>query len=120
MAGPFNLAIRFLLELAAVIAASVTGAGLGTPPFGVVGGIVGATAFVAIWGLFIAPRARFAQSPRVRLIVGTILMELVAFGLIVIGQPTVGAVLAAAVLVNAVALAAGGFDADDPNVAAQR
>ena len=120
MAGPFNLAIRFLLELAALIAAGVTGASLGTPPFGVVGGLVAAIAFGIVWGLFIAPKARFPQSPRFRLVVGTILMELTALGLIVVGQPTVGALLGAAVLANAVALATGGFDADGPDQAAQR
>ena len=120
MAGPFNLAIRFLLELAAVIAAAVTGAGLGSPPFGVVGGIIGALLFGTVWGLFVAPRARFPQSRRVRLIVGTVLMELAAVGLFVVGQPSVAAVFAAAILVNAVALAVGGFDADDVGRAAER
>ena len=120
MAGPFNLAIRFVLELAAVVAAAVTGARLGTPPFGIVGGLVGAIVFVAVWGLFIAPRARFPQTARVRLVVGTMLMELTALGLVVVGSTTLGAVLAAAILVNGIALAVGGFDASDIDPQARR
>ena len=120
MAGPFNLAIRFVLELVALVAAAVTGSMLGVPPFGVVGGLIGGVGFAVLWGLFIAPRARYPQSPRIRLVVGTIVMELAAVGLIVVGETTIGGILAAAILANAVALAIGGFDADGPQQAAQR
>ena len=115
MAGPFNLAIRFVLELAALIAAAVTGSQLGAPPFGVIGGLVGGVGFAVLWGLFIAPRARFPQTPRFRLIVGTIVMELGALGLIAVGELTIGAVLAAVILANAVALVTLGVE--DPEAA---
>jgi hypothetical protein len=113
MAGPFNLAIRFVLELAALFGAAVTGSRLGTPPFGVIGGMVGGVGFAVLWGLFIAPRARYPQSPRFRLVAGTIVMELAAIGLIAVGETTIGAVLAAAILANAVALVALGVDASE-------
>jgi len=114
VAGPFNLAIRFVLELAALLGAAVTGSRLGMPPFGVIGGLVGGVGFAVLWGLFIAPRARYPQAPRVRLIAGTIVMEVGALGLILVGETTIGAVLAAAILANAVALVTLGVE--DPEV----
>jgi hypothetical protein len=110
--APLQLAIRFFLELAAVVAAGVAGASAGSPPFGIAGGVVGAAAFIVVWGLFLAPRARFPQPAMVRLVVGTIVMEIPAIGLAVVGQGTVGAILAAAILANAVALVATGAGAD--------
>jgi hypothetical protein len=112
MAGPFNLAIRFVLELVAVIAAAVAGANLGSPPLGIPGAIVATVLFVGVWGLFIAPRARYPQPPTLRLMVGSVLMELTAVGLIAAGFTTAGAILGVAILANAVVLAAFGADVD--------
>ncbi|HEX2755690.1 MAG TPA: DUF2568 domain-containing protein [Candidatus Limnocylindrales bacterium] len=108
MNAPVQLAIRFLLELAAVVAAGVVGASIGSPPFGLVGGIALAAVFVVAWGLFLAPKARFPQPATVRLMVGTLVMEVPAIGLAIVGSTLAGAVLAAAILANAVALAATG------------
>jgi Protein of unknown function (DUF2568) len=108
MLAPFQLAVRFLLELAALAAAGVVGASLGSPPLGLVGGIGAVVAFAVVWGLFLAPRARFVQSASFRLVVGTLVMEAAALGLVAIGQTTAGAILAVAILANAVALAAAG------------
>jgi hypothetical protein len=49
----------------------------------------------------------------VRLIVGTLVMEAPAIGLILVGSTTIGAVLAVAILANAIALAAGGATDDE-------
>jgi hypothetical protein len=99
-----HLAIRFLLELAALAGAVVVGASAGNPPLGFPGAAVAGVAFVAAWGLWIAPRARFALVPMARLLVGTALMLAVAVGLILVGQPTAGEILVAAIVANAVLL----------------
>lgn len=113
MNAPVQLAIRFLLELAALVAAGIVGASLGSPPLGVVGGIGAVVAFVVAWGLFLAPRARFPQPAMIRLVVGTVVMEAPAIALAVVGPTAAGAILAVAILANAVAIVAGGAtDAD--------
>jgi uncharacterized protein DUF2568 len=111
--APLQLAIRFILELAAVVAAGVVGASVGSPPIGIAGGIGLAASFIVVWGLFLAPRARFPQSAIVRLVVGTLVMEAPAIGLVAVGSTTGGAILAVAILANAVALAASGATTDD-------
>jgi hypothetical protein len=111
--APLQLAIRFLLELAALVVAGIVGASLGSPPVGIVGGVGLAILFAVVWGLFLAPRARFPQPAMVRLVVGTVVMEVPVIGLAVVGQPTIGAILAAAILANAVALAASGATGDE-------
>jgi hypothetical protein len=111
--APLQLAIRFILELAAVVAAGVVGASVGSPPIGIAGGIGLAALFIVVWGLFLAPRARFPQPAMVRLVVGTLVMEAPAIGLAIVGQATAGAILAAAILANAVALAATGATGDE-------
>jgi hypothetical protein len=111
--APVQLAIRFLLELAALVAAGIVGASLGSPPLGLAGAVVAAVLFAVAWGLFLAPRARFPQPAMVRLAVGTIVMEIPAIALAIVGPMTAGAVLAAAILANAVALVALG--ATDPD-----
>jgi hypothetical protein len=113
MVAPLQLAIRFLLELAALVAAGIVGASVGSPPLGLLGGVGLAVVFAVAWGLFLAPRARFRQTAMVRLVVGTLVMEAPALGLIAIGSVTAGAILAAAILANAVALAATGATTDD-------
>jgi hypothetical protein len=113
MVAPVQLAIRFLLELAALVAAGVVGASVGAPPLGIVGGIGAAVAFAIVWGLFLAPRARFPEPATFRLVVGTVVMEATALGLAAVGSVTAGAILGAAILANAVALAAAGASAGD-------
>jgi hypothetical protein len=113
MTAPLQLVIRFVLELAAVVAAGIVGSSLGAPPLGVFGGVGLALAFVVAWGFWLAPRARFPQPAMVQLVVGTLLMEATALGLIGVGFTTAGAILGAAILANAVALAATGAATDD-------
>ena len=116
MVAPLQLAIRFLLELAALVAAGVVGASVGSPPFGLVGGVGLALVFAVVWGQFLAPRARFPQPATFRLVVGTLVMEAAALGLVAVGSATAGAILAAMILANAVALAATGAATDDGQV----
>jgi hypothetical protein len=99
-----HLVIRFFLELAALAGAIAVGASVGNPPLGFPGGVLAGVAFVVVWALWIAPRARFALAPMARLVIGTAIMVGVAIGLIVVGQPTIGEILVAAVVANAVLL----------------
>ena len=99
-----HLVIRFFLELASLAGAIAVGASAGNPPLGFPGGAAAGVAFVAVWALWIAPRARFALAPMPRHVIGTALMLAVAVGLIVVGQPTLGEVLFAGVAANAVLL----------------
>ena len=107
-----HLAIRFVLELAALAGAIAVGASAGDPPLGFPGAVGAGVAFVAVWALWIAPRARFALPPMARLVVGTALMLAVAVGLILVGQPTLGIILVAATLANAILLRLTGAYAD--------
>jgi len=113
MYAPVQVAIRFVLELAAVIAAGIVGASIGSPPLGLIGAIVLVAAFAVVWGLFLAPRARFPQRPMVRLVAGTLVMELAAVGYAVVGPTTAGVILSVVILANAVALFALGADVAD-------
>jgi hypothetical protein len=99
-----HLVIRFFLELAALAGAIAVGASAGNPPLGFAGGAIAGVGFVAIWALWIAPRARFPLAPMTRHLIGTGVMLAVAVGLILVGQPTLGEVLFAAVVANAVLL----------------
>ena len=112
-----QVAIRFLLELGALVAAGIVGASLGSPPLGLAGGVVAVILFAVVWGLFLAPRARFPQPSMVRLVVGTIVMEIPAVALALVGLAPAGAILSAAILANAVAIAAlGAADAEASGV----
>jgi Na+/melibiose symporter-like transporter len=103
-----HLAIRFLLELAALAATIPVGASVGNPPLGFAGAVFAGVLFVAIWGLWIAPRARYALSTTARLVIGTLVMLAAAAGLVLTGQPTLGLVLIAAIVANAILLVATG------------
>lgn len=101
MVVPVVLAFAFLVEVAALVAAGVVAASLGSPPFGLAGAIAGVGLFVAVWGLFLAPRSRFPRSATFRLVVGTLVMEAAALGLVAVGNVAAGVILAIAILVNA-------------------
>ena len=103
-----HLAIRFFLELASLIGAAVVGASAGNPPAGPLGGFGAAVAFVVVWALWIAPRARFALPSMARHVIGTAIMGAAAIGLVLVGQPLVGEILVALILANTVFLVIGG------------
>jgi hypothetical protein len=99
-----NLAVKFLLELAAFAALAYWGATIGHGGWAVVAAIAAPAAAVVIWGLFAAPRAKRrlplpARAP----------LELAVFGLAAGGLAAAGAVIlaiifGAVVIVNAVLL----------------
>ncbi|HEY7133384.1 MAG TPA: DUF2568 domain-containing protein [Candidatus Limnocylindrales bacterium] len=105
MLASANVALRFILELAALVAAFVVGSALAPGAWSIPAGVAAAAVFAVVWGLWLAPRARFPQPAPVRLLLGTALMELVAVALALTAAPAAGWILAVLVLVNAVALA---------------
>jgi Protein of unknown function (DUF2568) len=85
-----TLTVRFLVELALLAALAFWGfvAGSGVMAF-VLG--IGAPAFAAIvWGLFIAPRARYPVALPVRVLIEVALFALAAVGLAASGRALLG------------------------------
>src|SRR4051812_31775191 len=103
-----NLALRFLLELAGVVAIAWWGFHAAHAPLGLALGIGAPLALILVWAMWIAPRAIHPQTPGVRLVAGTILLEVTAVSLALVGATLVAVVLGAAILVNAGLLAATG------------
>ena len=103
-----NLALRFLLELAGIVALGWWGFHAADGPAGVVLGVGAPVALILVWGLVVAPRARYPQSPRFRLVAGTALLEATALALAAAGATLAALALGAVVLVNAIGLAAAG------------
>jgi uncharacterized protein DUF2568 len=100
-----NVALRFVLELAGLVAAYVVGSTLAPEPWKVMIGIGAAVLFGVVWGLWLAPKARFPQTARVRLVAGTVLLAAVAIGLALTAAPVAGVVLTVAIVLDALALA---------------
>jgi hypothetical protein len=70
-----NDGLRFVLEVAALIAAARWGMETFDGALGVVAGVAGVAVIVCVWGLFIAPKAPRWQGDPVRLV-----LELAVFG----------------------------------------
>ena len=95
-----NLALAFLLELAALISFAAVGV-LFSGWMQLVAGVIGAVLFIGLWGVFAAPRAK-RRLKGMNLLIFKVAIFLAASAiLILIGQPTwalVLAVLAAVIL----------------------
>lgn len=101
-----NLALRFLLELAAVAALTYWGfkTGGGTLTKFLLG--IGVPAlFIGIWGIFVSPRATVSLPGPAKFVLGLILLELAAFALAAAGQPILAMAFGAVVLINAALIA---------------
>ncbi len=108
MLTPVLLALRFLVELAGIAAVAWWGFhSIDGPAAGILG-IGAAAVLILAWGLWVAPRARFPQSPRFRLVVGTVILEATALALAAVGAHLAAAALAFTVAVDAIGLAAVG------------
>ena len=96
-----NLAVKFLLELAAFASLAVWGWHAGSGFAAVVLAVLLPTAAIAVWGLWCAPRAprRLPTTWRAALEVGIFLLAAAALG--AAGHPTAAVVLAVVVVVNA-------------------
>lgn len=95
-----NLALRFLLELAALGGLAYWGAHTGSGAVKVVLAIAAPLLAAIVWGLFAAPKAsrRLPRAPRVA--VEAAVFGAAAAGLAVTGQGLVAAVFVALVVVN--------------------
>ena len=109
-----NLGVRFLVELAGVVAVAAWGLHASPDPIvGVLVGLAAAPALVVTWSLVVAPRATNRLRQPTRDLVGTVLLLVAAAALAGAGQPLVGVVLAAVVAVNQVLLVLLGTRARD-------
>jgi hypothetical protein len=101
-----NLALRFLLELAGVVALGYWGyrAG-GSTPVRIALAIGAPALLVVVWAVVVAPGAEHPLPQLARMVIGTVLLELAAVALVAAGQRTAGIVLGVVVLANAVLMA---------------
>lgn len=99
-----NLALKFLLELVAVAALAIWGASVGSGLVSALVAILAATAFIALWGRFAAPKSahRLSFSTRVPFELGV--FTLAAIGLLEAASPLAAAIFAGLVIVNATGL----------------
>jgi hypothetical protein len=95
------LASRFLVELVGVASLAYVGAVMpGEVPLRIALGIGLPLALIALWALVVAPQAANPIPRRVRELIGTALLVLVAGSLAVAGQPGWGTALAAVVVAD--------------------
>ncbi len=107
-----NLALAFLLELAALVALAVWGWHIGpSTALRVLLAIALPLIAAVLWGMFAAPRARFTVSPWVRDTIKIIVYGLATIGLFVTGHPALAITFAALVIVNTVLIRIGKLDA---------
>jgi len=95
-----NLAVRFLLEIAAIVALASLAFGDGASLALRAAGVVGALAFVAAWGRYVAPRSSRRLSDPARLLLELCLFAAATAALAVSSAAGVAAVFAAVVTVN--------------------
>jgi uncharacterized protein DUF2568 len=99
-----NLAVKFLLELAAIAALAYWGARTGHGAWAVAAAIAAPLAAVLVWGLFAAPRARRRLPVPARAPLELAVFGLAAAGLAAAGAVTLAIIFGAVVIVNAVLL----------------
>jgi hypothetical protein len=99
-----NLALKFLLELAAIAALAYWGASAADGVPAVVLAILAPALFIVLWARFAAPRSAHRLPLRPRMIFELGLFTLAAFALVAAGAPVLAAVFAVVVVVNALLL----------------
>jgi uncharacterized protein DUF2568 len=90
-----NLGLRFLLELCLLAALAYVGLQLN-----VVLSVVLPVAAAVVWGLFVAPRARFPLSLRPWVATQIVLFGGAVAGLIAVGSPVLGIIFGGVVAAN--------------------
>jgi hypothetical protein len=97
-----NLAVRFLVELAAVVWVGWWGTTVSTETAPrVIAAAAAVAVFAVVWGRFLAPTAKSGLSRRRKEVAGTVVLLLAAAALAVAGQPLLALAYAVLVLVNA-------------------
>lgn len=95
------LALRFLLEIAAVLALAWWGIRTGGDDVSrTLLAVVAAGGLIIVWGLLVAPKARNPLSPMTRWLLGTVLLMLAAVALWTAGAPDFALVFAALVAID--------------------
>jgi hypothetical protein len=96
-----NLALRFVLELAGVVALGVWGWNVvDTMPLRLVTAVIAAGALIVVWALIVAPKAVNPVRPELRMLIGTALLVVAAAALAATGRTGAAVLLAVLVLVN--------------------
>ena len=99
-------AVRFLLELGAIVALAFWGGQASSVlPIELLLGIGAPAALIVVWALFVAPRAVFPIPRLAQAIVGGLLLEVAGVALVAAGQPVVGLVYGGLVAIDTAALA---------------
>jgi hypothetical protein len=97
-----NLVIRFLAELAGIVAVGYAGFAVAAPlPVRAVTGIGAALALVVIWWLVVAPNTANGLSQPQKDVIGTALLLGAALVFGIAGQPALAVSFAAIVIINA-------------------
>jgi Protein of unknown function (DUF2568) len=99
-----NLAIKFLLELAAIAAFAYWGATTADGVLAVVLAVAAPTLMILVWGRFAAPRSDHRLPSRSRIPLELGVFALAAVALVVAGSPVLAAVFAALAAINAALL----------------
>lgn len=96
-----NIAVRFLLELCLLAAVAFVGYRLPSQTWmrWLTAGVF-AVVTASVWGYFIAPKAEHLLHQPYRLLVELVLFGLAVLGLSLVGQPKLALVFAAVVAVN--------------------
>lgn len=98
---PFNLAVRFLLELVGVASLAYWGSRLpSTTPVRVGLAIAAPAALIVVWALVVAPGADNPLSQTTRMLIGSVLLLLASYALAVAGQTRLAVAFAAVVVLN--------------------
>jgi Protein of unknown function (DUF2568) len=99
-----NLALKFLLELAAIAALAYWGATVGEGVVSVILALGVSALFIVLWGRFAAPRSAHRLPARSRIPFELGLFALAALALVLAGSPLLAAAFAVLVVVNAALL----------------
>jgi hypothetical protein len=99
-----NLALKFLLELAALASFAFWGAETGSGAFAVVLAIAAPLAMALLWGRFAAPRASHRLPPRTRIPFELGVFALAVLAHFAVGRVATGIAFAALVAINAIGL----------------
>jgi hypothetical protein len=98
---PANRALRFLLEVAALVAIAYWGFDTGDSlPVRVALGLAAPLVVAVVWGVFGSPQAAVPVSDRGRLLLEGLVFGAAAAGLYAAGQPILGGLFAAVVVGN--------------------
>lgn len=103
-----NLALKFLLELAAVAALAIWGARAGSGAWSVLLAIALPMAAVALWGVLAAPKSPRRLPPRARIPFEMCFFGLAFAALLAAGLPVAATAFGVCAVVNAASLTAFG------------